>query len=251
MAKNINFTLKPVVINDVNGVDMVNSDELSTYNAIERNEDDSTSDSVDEQPVVVNEQIDIQRPSTSSQASVEKINLVSTELARNVPKRGAPTLKERKRKAKANTITIQKSKSFKSSDTSEFKDFLENILLDEFKTSVDAFVTKERIIDEEHIQVLPSNINPKILTSSFVNSDGELSSIISSHFTSDALLMLQNTLKTLSSSEQFNSCKLCSTLCDSKYIVCNTCNNSFHLRCVKKSYVPKLKKWHCVNCISN
>ena len=215
---------------------MVNSDDLSTYNAIERNEDDSTIESVDDQPVV-NEQIDLQLPSTSSQASVEKVNLVSTELARNVPKRGAPTLKERKRKAKANTITIQKSKSFKSSDASEFKDFLESILLDEFKTSVDAFVTKERVIDEEHIQVLLSNINPKILTSSFVNSDGELSSLISSHFTTDALLMLQNNLKALSSLEQSNSCKLCSTICDSKFIVCSTCNDYFHLKCVKKFFV--------------
>lgn len=112
-------------------------------------------------------------------------------------------------------------------------------------------MTKERVIDEEHIQVLPSDINSKILTSSFVNSDGEIISSFSSHFSKGALLILQNNFKTLISEEQPISCKLCSTTSDSKFIVCNNCYNYFHLKFVTKSYVPKLKKWYCVNWNTN
>ena len=138
----------------------------------------------------------------------QSINLAEKELAKDVPKRGAPTKAKRKRKAKTQSITSQKSKFPKVSESNtEINQFISNVIINNPNDNVNKFVSKNKLIDEEYIQVNSQLILTTILQSSFIDSNGLKKDHLVEYFTSDGLMMLKNTIKIFLNF--FKSCKIC------------------------------------------
>jgi hypothetical protein len=124
-------------------------------------------------------------------------------------------------------------------------EFFKIILCDEFKDFAQDYARKIDLIDENNVLVDPKLISTSIFKTGFVDLSGIKKNLILEYFTLEGYQMLETTVNLFLASL---SCDICDKSCTSKNIICGKCKLFFHLKCVDRTYVPKIKKWFCQNC---
>lgn len=100
------------------------------------------------------------------------------------------------------------------------------------------------LIEEVDVEVRPERIPMKCLD------ENVCISTVRKYFTNDAWELVENVMKTMEKKQVwlYSSCYM--DLGNSESIVCESCLDWFHLRCVSMKKPPKKKVWFCRGCYS-
>ena len=108
-------------------------------------------------------------------------------------------------------------------------------------------VNGERLIDEEHLIVVNTNLGAD--SQRLLNKIEAAGVDLSKFFTTDAKVSLNLILQSIRSIASIDlPCNVCNLSSAHSEIKCNECNLSYRLKCVKVTYVPKKVPWVCKNC---
>lgn len=98
------------------------------------------------------------------------------------------------------------------------------------------------LIEEEDVEVRPECVPMKCLDENVCMPK------VRKYFTTDAWELVQNVMKMMRETQEWlcSSCNL--ALCTSESIVCESCLEWFHLKCIGLKTPPKKRTWFCRGC---
>ena len=100
------------------------------------------------------------------------------------------------------------------------------------------------LIEEVDVEVRPERVPIKCLD------ENVCIATIRKYFTNDAWELVENVMKTMKKKQVWLCASCYVDLGNSESIVCESCLDWFHLRCVSMKKPPKKKDWFCRGCYS-
>ena len=98
------------------------------------------------------------------------------------------------------------------------------------------------LIDEQFVEVCPECVPLKCLDENICIN------MVKKYFTIDAWALVENVVSVIKERREWDCVTCCSSLSAFKSIVCESCLDWFHLKCVGLKTAPKKKNWFCRSC---
>ena len=100
------------------------------------------------------------------------------------------------------------------------------------------------LIEEVDVEVRPERVPMKCLD------ENVCIATVRKYFTNDAWELVENVMITMKKKQAWLCASCHIDLANSESIVCESCLDWFHLRCVSLKKAPKKKDWFCRRCYS-